>query len=75
MLKRPRSRTYKWYRVRPLLLVHLHGLVGTLCLYRAASSFKRILVATKMHNLQEECTAAMSTSAKNESEGPSNFHL
>ena len=53
-------------------LVHLQGRFLKLGLF---SSCSWILVARKMQRRQEECTAAMSTSALKESEGPSYFHL
>ena len=39
------------------------------------SSFSRIVVARWMHRRHDECTAAISTSALKESDGPSYFHL
>lgn len=69
--KRPRSLTNRWYTV-PLLLEQLQGRFWNLAVF---SSFSRIFVARCMQRRHDECTAAMSTRALNESDGPSNFHL
>lgn len=69
--KRPRSLTNKWYTV-PALLVQLQGRFRNLAVF---SSDSWILVARCMQRRQDECTAAMSTRALKESDGPSYFHL
>ncbi len=69
-LKRPRSRTYKWCIV-PDRWLHWQGRREA----TDASSLLWILVARWMQRRHEECTTAISTKAKKESEGPSYFHL
>lgn len=71
ILNLPLSRTYKWYTVsKPL--VHLHGRFLNLALF---SSSAWIEVARWIQSRHEECTAAISTRALKESDGPSYFHL
>lgn len=68
----PLSLMYKWYTVSEPR-EHLHS--RFLNPGRLFSSFSWMMVAKWMQRRHDECTAAMSTSALKESEGPSYFHL
>ena len=68
---RPLSLTYKWYTVSEPR-EHLHGRFLNSGL---VSSFSWMMVAKWMQRRHDECTAAISTRALNESDGPSCFHL
>lgn len=67
----PLSLMYKWYTVSEPL-VHLQGRFWKPGLF---SSLSLIAVARWMQRRQEEWTAAISTRALKESDGPSYFHL
>lgn len=67
----PLSLTYKWYMVSEPR-EHLHGRFLNRGLF---SSFSWMMVAIWMQRRHDECTAAISTRALKDSDGPSYFHL